>query len=166
MIRAAAALFVAAVLSVAPAAAQVMDFDPDDPEMNAAVRQAQHTLPLFLEAALEGKEVSAPDVLVKVALPRASDPMTNENIWVDRFQRVGPDEFLGCLANEPVDLAHLGLGSRVFFSQAQIVDWSVFSPDGRLHGNYTSRVMYDRGAFAGEEYDDIFMPDPLPAGWM
>jgi uncharacterized protein YegJ (DUF2314 family) len=166
MIRAAAALFFAAVLTATASAAQVMDFDVDDPQMNAAVRQAQRTLPLFLESVLDGKEVSAPDVLVKVAMPRASDPTTNENIWVDQFQRVGPDRFLGSLANEPVDLAHLALGSRIFFSQEQIVDWSVLSPDGRFHGNYTSRVMHDRGAFAGEEYDDIFMPDPLPPGWM
>ncbi|MCU0802970.1 MAG: DUF2314 domain-containing protein [Rhodobacteraceae bacterium] len=144
----------------------VTEFAADDSTMNTAIAEAQRTLPLFLANALDAEQIGREGAGVKVGMPTVTGTrMDTEHIWVSPF-RLWPDGTLsGYLANEPVDLGPLREGDRVDFAQAQISDWSLFSPDGKMWGNYTSRVMHASGAFGATPFDQIFMSDPVPAEW-
>ena len=62
-------------------------------------------------------------------------------------------------------LARLQAGDRVDFTQGMISDWHFDAPSGRYWGSYTSRVMYEAGAFGDTPFDQIFEPDPVPPQW-
>jgi uncharacterized protein YegJ (DUF2314 family) len=69
------------------------------------------------------------------------------------------------LANEPYELGTLKVGDQIDFRMEQISDWSLYSADGLLYGNYTSRVMFDSGAFGDTPFEAIFTAEPIPAEW-
>ena len=120
----------------------IIQFSDDDPEMQAAMAEAVRTLPRFLVDALGPDGVSLEGIAVKVSLvsDRTVPGMTDEIIWVAPFARLDGG-FAGLLANEPQALGGLKAGDRVDFNQSQIVDWSFAGPDGKLYGNFTTRVM-------------------------
>lgn len=105
-----------------------------DAEMNAAVAEAKRTLPVYL-ARLDAGQL-APSDGVKVAMPTDQG---NEHIWVHQVARDG-DRLTGVLANQPNYLPNLQRGSPVTFAVDQVSDWS-YEKDGRMWGNYTTRVM-------------------------
>lgn len=162
MIRAA---FLSLLLAT-PVAAQdpVTNYADDDAAMNAAIAQAQETLPLFLANALDGEQIGLPDAGVKVAIPTISRA-GQEHIWVTPFRLWEDGTLTGFLANAPNDLGPLREGDRVDFTADQISDWSLFTPDGKMWGNYTSRVMYAAGVFGDQPFEAIFMADPVPSEW-
>ncbi len=162
MIRAA----VFALLLATPVAAQdpVTGYADDDAAMNAAITQAQETLPLFLANALDAEQVGRDGTGVKVAIATVSRD-GYEHIWVTPFRLWEDGSLSGFLANAPNDLGPLQIGDRVDFTQSQISDWSLFAPDGKMWGNYTSRVMFDAGVFGEKPFEAIFMADPVPEGW-
>jgi uncharacterized protein YegJ (DUF2314 family) len=164
MIRAA---FIALVLVATPALAQdpVTNFAAADATMNAAMAEAQRTLPMFLGNALNGEGIGRDGTGVKVGLPVASGEDGQEHIWVTPFRLLPDGSLSGYLANEPVDLGALRIGDRVDFTRDQISDWSVVNQQGKLFGNYTSRVMHSAGAFGDTPFDDIFAADPVPLDW-
>jgi uncharacterized protein YegJ (DUF2314 family) len=164
MIR--AAIF-ALLLAATPALAQdpVTPFAASDATMNAAITEAQKTLPLFLRNALDGEGVGREGTGVKVGMPVVSDNTLEEHIWVTPF-RLWPDGTLsGYLANEPVNLGTLRQGDRVDFTTDMISDWSVVNLQGKLFGNYTSRVMHGVGAFGDTPFLDVFAAEPVPLDW-
>ncbi|MGL4321786.1 MAG: DUF2314 domain-containing protein, partial [Paracoccaceae bacterium] len=158
----------ALMLAVTPALAQdpVTPFAADDATMNAAIAEAQRTLPLFLANALDAESIGREGTGVKVGMPTVpGGAMELEHIWVTPF-RLWPDGTLsGYLANAPVELGALRQGDRVDFTQDQISDWSFAAPDGLLYGNYTSRVMHAAGAFGDTPFEAIFPADPIPMAW-
>lgn len=163
MIRAA---IIALMLMAVPALAQdpVTPFAASDATMNAAIAEAQRTLPLFLANALDGEGIGRDGTGVKVGLDVASGA-GQEHIWVTPF-RLWPDGTLsGYLANAPVDLGALRQGDRVDFTQSHISDWSVVNPQGKRFGHYTSRVMHAAGAMGDTPFDDIFAAEPVPLDW-
>jgi len=115
--------------NIVPVAAQ-------DSEMNAAIAAAQATLPQF-EALLAVGQLADSSPKVKVGFD--SDDGSVEHIWVAEPQFSG-DTMHGVLDNEPVFLSGRHLGDVVSFRRDQISDWS-YVRDGRLFGNYTTRVM-------------------------
>ena len=129
------------LLLAAPAWAQdpVVDYAPDDPEMQAAIADARGTL----DDALDRLEAGAPGVevaLVKVALPVPGGD-GHEHIWVALTGRDG-DAFEGVLDNEPVHVAGRA-GDPIAFDRAMISDW-MYVEDERIHGAYTLRAMLPR----------------------
>ena len=143
----------------------VLPYEVDDPRMNTAILAAQETLPLFLTAALDAEGMSQPGYIIKVALPKASDATLHEHIWVGPFGRLSDGSFSGYLNNEPDDLGDLAYGDRVRFSQRMISDWTVMSDDGLAYGQYTSRVMFEDGAFGATPFEQVFEAVPVPADW-
>ncbi|MGL5011566.1 MAG: DUF2314 domain-containing protein [Paracoccaceae bacterium] len=144
---------------------EITPFAADDATMNAAIAEAQRTLPLFLDSALDAEKIGREGTGVKVGIRTVRDPDGTEHIWVAPF-RLWPDGTLsGFLANEPVDLGALREGDRVDFAADQISDWSFVAPDGLLYGNYTSRVMHAAGAFGDTPFETIFPADPIPQDW-
>lgn len=155
-----------AVLLATPLAAQdpVTNYADDDAAMNAAIADAQETLPLFPTHALDIEKIGRDGTSVKVAMPTA-DGAGHEHIRVTPFRMWDDGTLSGYLANAPVDLGALQQGDRVDFTTFQISDWSLFAPDGKMWGNDTSRVMFASGAFGDTPFDQIFMADPVPAEW-
>ena len=151
-----------------PATAEdaTLNYAEDDAAMEAAIADAQATLPIFLRNALDAEGVSLDDALVKVALPtEAGSPTSVEHIWVAPFARMPDGSYAGLLANEPVNLGPLQVGDRVDFAEEMISDWHLNAPSGRYCGSYTSRVMYKAGAFGDTPFEQLFEPDPVPPDW-
>lgn len=134
---AALTLFAAA----APASAQtaggdpIIDYAAKDAAMNAAIAEAQRTLPVFW--ARQFGEARDGSEMVKVALPASNGG--HEHIWVVRVERVG-DGYRGNLDNHPQRLPGLSRGSEISFTADMISDWA-YEHKGRLWGGYTLRVM-------------------------
>ncbi|HEV7229520.1 YegJ family protein [Brevundimonas sp.] len=134
-------LLVAAVLMGVGAAGgaraqsdNVIDYSADDAAMNAAIREAQATLPVFWRrVGDEGVRHPA----VKVALDADSGAV--EHIWVAEVRSQGTG-FAGVLINEPRDIRALRAGSPVIFDADRITDWT-YEFKGRLWGGHTLRVM-------------------------
>lgn len=131
-------LSLALVLPLAVAHAEgdpMIDYASDDAVMEAAIAKARASLPGFLAKAAQA-DLSQGGWLVKWAHPV---PGGNEHIWVQLTRVAGP-RIQGVLANEPNNFAGHA-GDPVEVPRAQVSDWSYMSDDGRLHGNYTTRVM-------------------------
>jgi len=132
----AAPLLAAACPSVA--LAQNPDADPtieiaaDDPVMDAAIAEAQRTLPAFL-AVLAHPPAGAEGFVIKFPLGGW------EHIWVDNLARDG-DRITGTLANAPEQEGHR-LGERVSVPLAEVSDWAYRAPDGVMQGHRTTRVL-------------------------
>ncbi len=134
-------------------------FEADDAVMNAAIAEAQASLPRFLQETL-GRAV---DATVKVAFQTFPRDVGNEIIWVRDISQRADGSFTGFLDNAPVNLGDWREGTQVQFTQEMIEDWSLVSPNGRLWGNYTTRVI---AAMPGNGYLwDYMEPSPLPPGW-
>lgn len=165
MILRVAALF---AFLAAPVAAQdpTINYSESDGQMQAAISEARATLPLFLANAFDAEGNSIPGSVLKVELPTVAGSDTeSEHIWVTPFARLPDGRFAGLLANEPVNLGSLHAGDRVDFDDDMISDWHLDSPSGRYWGSYTSRVMYEAGAFGDTPFDQIFEADPIPPQW-
>lgn len=144
---------------------RVLPYSESDPRMNAAILEAQRSLPEFLEAALDAQGLSRQGHVVKVAMPTSSDPTSREHIWVAPFARLTDGRFTGYLDNEPQDLGDLRLGDRIVFSSDMISDWGILSEAGRSYGQFTTRVIFQDGVFGDTPFDQIFEADPLPPDW-
>lgn len=120
------------------ALAQNADADPtvpidaDDPAMDAAIAEAQRTLPEFL-AVLDRPPAGAGDFVIKFPLGGW------EHIWVDNLRHQG-DTITGRLANAPEQEGHR-LGERVTVPLSEISDWAYRAPDGVMQGHRTTRVL-------------------------
>ena len=160
-----ATLLLLALTPVARAQDPIIQFAGDDPEMQAAMQEAVRSLPRFLSEALGADGVSRDGMAIKVELQADGSVagMTEEIIWVAPFARIDGG-FAGLLANEPQALGGLKAGDRVDFSQEQIVDWSFPGPDGKVYGNFTTRVMLphlsdDERATLTEALSELAVPD-------
>lgn len=120
------------------ALAQNADADPtvevasDDPEMDAAIAEAQRTLPVFL-ALLDRPPAGAADFVIKFPLGGW------EHIWVDNLHLEG-DRMIGNLANAPAQKGH-ALGEQVDVSLSEISDWGYRDSGGVMQGHRTTRVL-------------------------
>src|SRR5687768_751952 len=115
-----------------PDADPTVPIDADDPVMDAAIAEAQRTLPEFL-AVLADPPAGAGDFVIKFPLGGW------EHIWVDDLSVEG-DRISGALANAPEQEGHR-LGERVSVPLTEISDWAYRAPDGLMHGHRTTRVL-------------------------
>lgn len=160
----------AGVALAAPAAVLAQDdtvnFAADDAEMNAAIAEAQATLPLFLDHVVQDDGTAVEEAMIKVGLPaQGATGALIEHIWVGPFARMPDGSFIGLLANEPVDLGDLEEGDEVEFTGDMITDWHLPSPAGAAWGSYTLRVAHAQGSFGETPFEDMFEADPVPADW-
>ncbi len=113
----------------------IIGFEETDPQMSAAIKNAHRTLPHFYRQA-QGK-LSSGEFTVKVAFPVEGGG--NEHIWVSLLARSGKN-MEGRLLNNPVNVPYK-IDQKVEFTESSLSDWSYWGSDGKLHGNYTTRVM-------------------------
>ena len=113
----------------------VLTISDDDPRMKAAVDEAKRRWPEFLEAyaARDGESfaIKAP----------VSDGRNTEFIWIE-VAEVDGENIAGDLANDPVDLQFMKLGSRVRTTFDKLNDWA-YIKDGDLVGGFTVKVLQE-----------------------
>ncbi|MEJ6395349.1 DUF2314 domain-containing protein [Gymnodinialimonas sp. 2305UL16-5] len=161
------------ILTAAPALAEKPDpvqptapdglefFDASDMTMNAAIAEAQATLPLFFDQVMDGNGMSQAGA-IKVSFQTFPENVGNEIIWVGQFRRLPDGTFEGVLNNQPYNLGTWQQGDLVSFPASAIQDWSLSTPQGSL-GNYTTRVI---AAQPGNEYIlQSLAPNPVPEDW-
>ena len=129
-------LFAAAVIAGIPALAEdradVVQVRTTDAAMNAAIAEAQRTLPQFL-ALLADPPAGAGDFSFKYPLAGW------EHIWVEGIVRRG-NRLTGRLANEPMEDG-FRLGQRVKVPIKQVSDWAYRDARGVMQGHRTTRAL-------------------------
>jgi uncharacterized protein YegJ (DUF2314 family) len=111
----------------------------NDPAMEAAMDQAQATLPQFW-ARVDGHPTELRDPAVKVGYPTAHGGYEFLWVYVEDHQ---PSEIHGEIANEPEDVPGVHAGQQAAFPARKIVDWTYLKGDV-YYGQYTTRVMLQR----------------------
>jgi uncharacterized protein YegJ (DUF2314 family) len=140
----------------------VLWLDGSDPEMVAAVLQAQRTFGEYRDA-LSGNPATVEDCGVKVFFPSQQNPAAGEHMWVNEVA-FGPGGMVGTLCNDPGWVRGLRCGQRVPFPLDRVSDWFVVSGGG-FRGGFTLKLLYQSYTPAqfGECRDDP--PACYLAGW-
>jgi len=143
----------------------VVHYATDDANMNDAQEDARRSLPDFLAHKLDETGTAAEGAMVKVGFPITSEDGENDEvIWVGPFSKSG-NTFTGALANDPVYIGG-AYGDEVTFTQDMIRDWMYQGEDGKLYGNYTTRVMLpELTATQAAQISQLLSEDPMPARW-
>jgi uncharacterized protein YegJ (DUF2314 family) len=119
-----------------------------DPVMLAAIKKARKTFPDFLREADADLDRAIPvleDAMVKLYIPRPTDPETGEHLWA-RYLGHHPDDdsrFLAELLNSPRKLKPMAKGDRIDFSIKSLSDW-LYVEDGKAYGAFTVHVLRSR----------------------
>ena len=137
----------------------IWGYDAGDPEMNAAIRGARATLPVFYEK-MAATDLSQEVLLLKVGMPYGTEGGV-EHIWVAVLGREG-NRFDGYFSNDPVHIDY-DQYDPISFGEESISDWFYYDEAGMIHGAYTIRVMLpDLPAETAEEYRQALAPLPEP----
>ncbi len=133
------ALALSMALPLSPALAQNEDADPmemveeSDPVMNAAIAEAQATLPEWL-AVLEDPPAGYEYIVFKFPLEGW------EHIWVENVRRDG-DVLVGTLSNNPYNEKY-ALGDTVRVNLSDVSDWAYYDERGIAHGHRTTAALF------------------------
>lgn len=135
-------IFALLLLGMAPAPAPadgrphdalaVTPVSAEDQTMNAAIAQAQRTLPDFLRL-LANPPAGSTGYAIKFPLGGY------EHIWVEDVRLEG-QVLVGTLANYP-EQAGYSFGQNVRVPLAQVSDWSYRDAKGVMQGHFTTRVL-------------------------
>jgi uncharacterized protein YegJ (DUF2314 family) len=128
----------------------------DDSKVNAAIAQAQATLPVFWTR-YDARDPAASEFRIKAKLSTPHGGV--EHIWVDVTGH-DPAGARGTLANDPEDLGALKFGSPVTVEPARISDW-MYLKGGKIYGGYTIRALLDRGSPEERRKVEAMLP-PTP----
>jgi len=110
----------------------------DDPEMVAAIKQAQDTLADFI-AAMQTPSKGQRYCLVKA---RIVEGTVSEHMWIADVIVEG-DSFRGVLASQPESIRNLRFRQPVTVTRSQVSDWMIVQ-DGKAKGCFTMRVLDKR----------------------
>lgn len=109
----------------------VAAFSITDKGMESAKAKGRATLPRFYELMTSR---TAGDYLVKFPLEQGG---LVEHIWVQIID-IKKGDFIGLIANEPVNATRYKMGQKVVVKRSKISDWMV-KGDGYIYGGYTAR---------------------------
>lgn len=130
---------------------------PDDPAVLTAMKQAIDTRHVFW-AKFEAREPGTSNYAVKLGL--TGEDGYKEFIWAEPIRREG-DEVVARLANDPVHLQNLRLGSQVRISEDLVSDWT-YEKNGKAYGHFTTRALMSRATPEQRaEMDGLLAPTPL-----
>ena len=154
--------------TIAVGQSAIIDLAVDDPAIVAAEAQAQASLPKFLIEVVGPDGYALQTTALKVAFDTVNPEeagMVSEAIWVSPWG-MSQGQFRGLLANEPLALGDLKAGDVVDFTQDQISDWSFVGDDGKLYGNYTTRVIVTQmPPDDAAPIIQMLSAEPVPANW-
>ena len=117
----------------------------DDPEMKAAVLQAQSSLDEFAEAIKN----PMPDHSYSVKV-RMEEHGEVEFIWLSNVN-YDAGYFKGIVDNDPQFMEHVKLGDEHKAHANEVHDWLIVDGDGGLRGGYTVQLLQRRHAEASGE---------------
>jgi|GEM_PF-2022555 len=131
--------------------------------LSVAQMQARAHLNQFFDAVVGEDGVARKGAALRIAL--MGDNGRIEEVWVTPFAR--RDGYLiGVLSDEPQRIAARRSGDLVNFQSDDVRDWSFFGEDGRMYGNYTTRLMLSAVAPAqAAEIAALLSETPAPADW-
>jgi uncharacterized protein YegJ (DUF2314 family) len=110
----------------------IIGVSSDDAEMNAAIAQAQHTLPDFWKRReKEGDQFLG---LLKVYFTDPGSGKDGEHMWVGVTDR-GANEVSGVLLDDPGWVKSVKQGDQVRFSVTRITDWLLVE-NGKAQGAF------------------------------
>ena len=115
--------------------------------MQAAVEEARRRWPEFVTAF----ETRGPGQ-GSVKCPITAGGNT-EFIWIE-VTAIENDTIYGTLANDPMDLGSLRLGSRVKASAGELNDWIYFDEADSMHGGFTIKVVEEISKERAEKNPD------------
>jgi uncharacterized protein YegJ (DUF2314 family) len=120
-------------------------FSGADPEINAAIEEAQRRLPEFRRALDIDARRLIPQIEGSLVKARFESVITHkvEHMWVEDAGFDG-DMIVGTLASEPQDIPDHSRGDWVTISPKAVSDWA-YREGGRTFGGFTIRVMQKRG---------------------
>lgn len=119
---------------------RIIKVSKNDAEMNAAIAEAQRTLPEFWQRREREGEVFTGLLKVFFTDPGSTDE--GEHMWVRVTDRTAK-EVAGVLLGEPAWLKSVKGGGRVRFPTDRITDW-LFIENGVARGAFTVRLLRDR----------------------
>lgn len=125
------------------AVAPVVEVAPDDPRMQEAAVEAKQRWPEFREAFQRRTPGDPEHFGVKVPITEGNN---TEFIWIEVHSIQG-EAIEGHLANEPVELGTLRMGSAVKVKVDQVIDWAYTSngePSGLFGVKVLQRIHEDR----------------------
>ena len=109
-----------------------------DPELAAAVKQAQAELPKFLDRLQHLKQGEHFAVQA-----RFGKDLSFEHMWVDHLSFDGKN-LQGTLADQPSVVTSLHKGDAVSFPITDVMDWLILS-GGKREGGYAEAVLRKKG---------------------
>jgi uncharacterized protein YegJ (DUF2314 family) len=120
-------------------------FSGDDPEINAAIAEAQRRLPEFRRALDIDARRLIPQIEGSLVKARFESVITHkiEHMWLEDAGFDG-DMIVGTLASEPHDIPDHSKGDWVTVSPEAVSDWA-YREGGRTFGGFTIRIMQKRG---------------------
>lgn len=119
----------------------------EDAEMNAAIEQAQKTLPVFWKA-FENPAADESEFFVKLAI---TDGKETEHFWIGKIKREA-GKLVGVIENDPEVVTNVKYQQKVVVDEARISDWK-FEKGGTTKGGYTIAVLLKR--ISKNEADEI-----------
>ncbi len=125
------------------------------PEMLQAIADARESLPYFWKKLASAADPS--DFFVKV---KFQGEKMNEAIWLSSPQVDGDEVY--AIVNQSPAFLELRDGQSVMVEASFICDW-MYSESGKIHGNYTGRIMGKPGNMSEAKYQEIrrsFAPLP------
>lgn len=112
----------------------------DDKEMNTAINKARQSFDQFENAFLEKNSYSG--FVIKEGFPTRDGG--KEHMWVSELSYNGKD-FIGIVANDPVNDTEVQLGDTITVDRNLISDWMYTDTVSNLtYGGYTIRVIADK----------------------
>ncbi|MCP4319652.1 MAG: DUF2314 domain-containing protein [Hyphomicrobiales bacterium] len=130
--------------SYRPLFSQVIDNDEvvsvpsTDRQMNAAIKRARETLPIFWKA---NKRPTAGKHSFSLKV-RITDGTSDEHFWLDKIG-VTDGDIEGSINNEPRFVMTVKFGQRYKIPEKDISDW-MYIQGGKIYGGFTLRAMLHR----------------------
>lgn len=114
----------------------VVYFENDDSEMNAAIEEARKTLPEFQKALLS-ENPDYTDFAIKQRFDNADG--NGEHIWLSDIT-FNNGKYTGVVQNVPINIPNVHLGDSLEINENNISDWMYYDKN-KIVGAYTIRVM-------------------------
>lgn len=111
-----------------------------EPDMNAAMQQAQKTLPAFI-AALQSPKSGQSGFAIKARFPYGTGNDA-EYLWVSELSFAG-SQFQGTLDSAPQYATDLHAGDHVTIQTPDVADWVIIG-NNELLGGFTIHAMRNR----------------------
>ncbi len=114
----------------------IYSVEGEDPEMNAAILEANETLDNFNKALYD---FNADSHALKV---KFSNSEGVEHMWIGEI-KYKDGNYSGILNNDPEYITEYKAGDKIDIDASKISDW-MYLVNGKLYGGYTIRVLRDR----------------------